>query len=69
MFGLGKKNKYGILEVSKTYIKVKAPSGEEALRIAGMDGKTISGGNYISANHQGNGIYYIEIEKGNGKYR
>jgi hypothetical protein len=55
------KSKYGVMEVGKTYIKVHAPSGEEALRIAGAEGMTPEGNRYIAANHQGGGIYYVEI--------
>jgi hypothetical protein len=57
-----KKSKYGVLEVGETYIKVRAPSGEEALRIAGAQGMTLEGNRYIAANHQGGGIYYVETE-------
>ena len=63
MFRFGKKKKeYGVIERGKNFIKVKAPSGADALRLAGMDGKTAEGANFIVANHQGNGVYYVEIE-------
>jgi hypothetical protein len=41
---------------------VRAPSGEEALRLAGMDGRTQAGNKFTVANHKGNGVYEIKAE-------
>ena len=62
MFGFRKKYKiYGEIGRGKSFIKIKAPSGEEALRIAG-----VTDSHYV-ANHQGGGIYYIERESQPGE--
>ena len=61
MFGK-KKNNYGVISCESGVITVYAPSGTEALHIAGMDGVTAEGENFIVANHKGNGIFEIKTE-------
>jgi hypothetical protein len=56
------KSDYGVIDRGKGWILVHAHSGEDALRYAGTDGMTAEGNSYVACNHQGGGMYYIEIE-------
>jgi hypothetical protein len=51
--------KYGVIPGTNL---IRAPSGVEALRIAGTDGMTPAGNKYVACNHKGNGVYEIRVE-------
>jgi len=59
--------KYGVMSNVNGVVTVRAPSGADALQIAGTDNRTQAGTNYTVANHKGGGVYEIKIESGNGE--
>ncbi len=54
-----KAKKYGVIPGTNL---VRAPSGTEALRLAGMDGRTQEGAKFTVCNHKGGGVYEIKAE-------
>lgn len=54
--------KYRVLSHSNGSIIVRAPSGADALQIAGMNGRTAAGEKFTVANHKGGGVYEIRME-------
>jgi hypothetical protein len=51
--------KYGVIPGTNL---VRAPSGPEAARLAGIDGTTLSGNRFTVVNHKGGGVYEIKAE-------
>lgn len=57
------KPSYGVIRHGRGSTTIYAPSGEEALRIAGTDGVSIQGEKYVACNHQGGGVYVVTTEE------
>lgn len=63
-----RKTKYGIIAVrANGTVIVRAPSGEEAIRISGWDMHTPEGENFLVANHMvGDFVPHNAVHKGQG---
>jgi hypothetical protein len=53
--------KYGVVSSTASSITVRAPSGADAMQLAGMDGRTVAG-KKTTCNHKGGGVYEIRAE-------